>query len=305
MDSAFDKLLPEIRLPHSAEHLRGSLAEADILGGRVWMVDVPLRGDSRAAATVLVALSPPDEEEALKRTLFGPTLLMAELIAHKGYSMMRDYRGEPQQNYKKKLKDFWNTSDKLLAGLGGPTQKPIKLDEAVRWNSSLTNVVSKFNRMYVSMAQQLHNYERWRVQTEGNGIVEYHYDHLETGHRELELLVAEGKDALGVADKALSMARVELDKAQESNQRIISLLLTVTGVALAGPRLLNELGLGGNWWAKGPVIAIIATAILALMIIASVRLVGRLQDSRLLACGSAYVRTAVRAVLEGWRNGVR
>jgi hypothetical protein len=312
MDVAFSKLLPEVRRPHSSESLRRPVAQADVSGGRIWMVDVPLRGDSRAA-TVLVALSPPDEEKALKSALFGPTLLMADLIAHKGYSIMRDYRGELQQTYKNRLKDFWEASDDLLGDLGAHVQKFGQLDEVTRWYSILTSVVSKFNRMYISMAQQLHNYDRWRVQTEGNDIVEYHYRHLETANRELELLVAEGQEALGVADKALSMARVEVNKAQESNQRVISLLLAVVSAALAGPALIKNLEvdelLNGVLGEPSDLVMFLtrvaSIAVLAVLIVALVRLVSKWHGSHLLARGLARLRTAVRGLLEGRRGGVR
>jgi hypothetical protein len=263
-------------------------------GGRAWLVHVPLRGDSKVAATALVALSPPNREEAFKSALFGPMLLMSDLIAHKGYSLMRDYRGELQQSYKNKLKDFWEVSAELLDDLEGQMQRSGKLDEVARWYSTLASVVSKFHRMSISMAQQLHNYDRWLVQEEDNAIVEYHYRHLETANR--ELLVAQGRDALEVADKALSMARVEVDKAQQSNQRLISLLLAVVSAGLAAPNLAQ------HFWGDNALAKVTAIVIVAALILALVGLVGRWHGSHLLARGLETLRTRVGTVLQRRRG---
>lgn len=301
-DLALNKLLPKVRMPYSSEAPRRPLAKANMEGGRVWMVDVPLKGhDATAAATILIALSAPDDEAAFKSALFGPAMLMSDLIAHKGYAIMRDYSGDPQQQYKNKLKEFWNASDELISDLEGQVQKPGRLNEVTRWYSTLTSVGSKFNRMNISMARQLHNYDTWRAQAEGNGIVEYHHGHLEMARQELELLVAEGEDALGVADKALSMARVELGKAQESNQRLISLLLAVVSVTLAAPSLVRGLDLKNLWGLNSMELfltTIVTMSIIAVLIVTLIFSVGRWRGRKLIARGFATLRAAVRAVLK-------
>lgn len=284
METAFRELLPVVRRPHSSESLRRPLAIADVSGGRVWLMDVPLRGDGQAAATVMVALSPPDKEQALKGELFGTTLSMADLIAHKGYSIRREYRGDRQRNYKNKLEAFREYADELLSDLGRQIQEQGKLDEVAGWYGSLTGVIALFSKTSISTAQQLHNYERWRAQTRSNGIIEYHYGHLETANRELELLVAEGRDALEVADKALSMARVELDRDQGNRRRLIEYLLAVVGAALAVPELVNRnaaeaLLVWFEWKEPGYLFIFLtqvaAIAAAAVLIMLSVRLVSR------------------------------
>lgn len=47
-----------------------------------------------------------------------------------------------------------------------------------------------------SVAQQLPNYREWQQQIGNNSITEYHYRHLEMAHQELELMIAQGRDAL-------------------------------------------------------------------------------------------------------------
>jgi hypothetical protein len=239
LDSALDGLLPAVRRVGSPESL-WPLARADLAGGRAWLVDIPQQGDGKEAATICVALSPPDAEDALKKILLGPRMLMADLIAHKAYFLKRQYRGQLQQDYKERLGAFWETVDGLLDHLSEEARKPERLNRLARNYEVLVGVVAKLNRMSVSMDQQLHNYGPWRKQMEGNGIVEYHYGYLEMASRDLELMVAQGKDALEVANTAMSMTQVEIDKDLERRQILIGDLLAVTGAALAVPELVNH-----------------------------------------------------------------
>lgn len=238
-DSVLDEVLPAVRRVGAPESLL-PLARADLAGGRAWLVDIPQQGDGKEAATICVALSPADAEDDFKKVLLGPRLLMADLIAHKGYFLKRQYRGRLQQDYRERLAAFWETVDGLLDHLSEEVRKPERLNRLARNYRVLVSVVSKLNRISVSMDQQLHNYGPWRKQMEGNGIVEYHYGYLEMSSRELELMVAQGKDALEVANTAMSMTQVEIDKDLERRQILIGDLLAVTGAALAVPELVNH-----------------------------------------------------------------
>lgn len=97
-DFALGKLQPSIRRLHSSESLQ-PLAQANMSGGKVWLLDIPTHGGGLEAATVYVALSQPDKEEELVKAIYGPDagLLMPDLIAHKSYYQMREYRGEKVQ----------------------------------------------------------------------------------------------------------------------------------------------------------------------------------------------------------------
>jgi hypothetical protein len=239
-DPALEELLPAVRRVGSPERLR-PLARADLAGGRAWLVDIPQQGDGKEAATICVALSPPEEEDAFKKILLGPRMLMADLIAHKGYFLKRQYRGgRLQQDYKEELNDFWEAVDGLLDHLSEEAHKPDRLNKLARHYRILVGVVSKLNRISVSMDQQLHNYGPWLKQMEGNGIVEYHHGYLEMASRDLELMVAQGKDALEVANTAMSMTQVEIDNDLARRQILIGDLLAVTGAALAVPELVNH-----------------------------------------------------------------
>jgi hypothetical protein len=240
LGSALDEVLPAVRRVGSPESLR-PLARADLAGGRAWLVDIPQQGDGKEAATVCVALSPPDAEDAFKKILLGPRLLMADLIAHKGYFLKRQYRGDRlQQDYKEELNDFWEAVDGLLDRLSEEARKPDRLNKLARHYRILVGVVSKLNRISVSMGQQLHNYGPWLKQMEGNSIVEYHHGYLEMASRDLELMVTQGKDALEVANTAMNMTQVEIDNDLARRQILIGDLLAVTGAALAVPELVNH-----------------------------------------------------------------
>ena len=239
MDSVLGEVLPAVRRVGSPESLR-PLAKADMAGGRAWLVDIPQHGDATAAATICVAMSPPGAEGAFKKVLLGPRLLMVDLIAHKGYFLKRQYRGKLQQDYRDQLGAFWETTDGLLDHLSQEARDPDRLNRLARNYRVLVSVVSKLNRISVSIDQQLHNYGSWRKQVEGNGIVEYHHGYLEMASRELDLMVVQGKDALEVANTAMSMTQVEIDKDLERRQVLIGDLLAVTGAALAVPELVNN-----------------------------------------------------------------
>jgi hypothetical protein len=106
-----DELPSTVRRLDSSEGLE-PLEQADIAGGRVWLMGIP-RGDGLAAATVYVALSPSDKETAFNQALFGPKLLMLDLIAHKGYRLRREYRGDLERNYEKGLNAFRESTYEL------------------------------------------------------------------------------------------------------------------------------------------------------------------------------------------------
>jgi hypothetical protein len=241
-DSILEELLPGVQRLDSSETLR-PLAKTAVSGGKVWLLDIPTRDDGLAGATVYVALSPPEKEEALVRTIYGPgaALLMPDLIAHKGYHQMRQYRGgDLQPKYTSSLAAFRAVTDRLLSDLRWHAVEIDRLKDLADAYKGLLSVVAKLDELRISMTRQSHNYEEWRARFEGNGVIEYHRRHLETARLELELMTSEGRNALGVADTAMSMARVELDRKQMSRQRQITTLLTVVGVVLSSTAIMDK-----------------------------------------------------------------
>jgi hypothetical protein len=268
-----------------------SLAETPVSGGKVWLLDIPTRGDGLAATTVYVALGPPKQEEALVRTIYGPgaALLMHDLIAHKGYHQIRQYRGgDLQPKYTSSLAAFRGATDRLLSDLRWRSVETDRLKDLADAYKGLISVVAKLEELRISMTRQSHNYEEWRAHFEGNGVIEYHRRHLETARLELELMTSEGRNALGVADTAMSMARVELDRKQMSRQRQITTLLTVVGVVVSSTAIIDKkvtsafLGLLGRELSNNP-FAQLGTQLVFIVVLASlaalvVHLIGKRRD---------------------------
>jgi hypothetical protein len=245
-NSAFNQLLPAIRRVYSADHLR-PLAQADLSDGRMWLLAIPERGDGVSAATIYVVLCPPEREQAHTKALLEPSFLMVDLIAHKGYSLKRQYGGGAQQAYGEKLDALWNASDELVGDSDLPRQDSGNGDEVARAYNRVLGDVSKLRRIRGSIARELHDYESWHRQTVRNDIVEYHYGRLKEGDRELDMLVMQGQDALEVVRTVTPRAQTaqadvtQSEEAQaEARRRVVESVLAVAGAALAVPELVNQ-----------------------------------------------------------------
>lgn len=219
------------------------------------MLDIPLQGEGLDTATVYVALSPPNQEDAFMNALFGrpsAMLFVPELIAHKGYHQMPQHRGGDLPHlYKTSVESLRQTTGRLLSDLGG--RRTDGLDELARKYNLLVPVASELRGLHISLLRQSHNYDRWRGRIGGNDITDYHRDRLETATLELELKVEELQHALETADKAVSMAQVKVDEAQERGQLRIEAMLAAAGVALALSHLLEPETISAllGWWPIG------------------------------------------------------
>ncbi len=279
-EEAYGKLRSAARLLHPGKEPYAALARSRVAGGDAWLLAAPTEeGGGVAAGTVYVALSEPEEGSELRNerdlgNAFlgrGAELLMPELIAHKSYFQIRQYRGRRHEQYKGHLKAFRELVRELLKKLG-QQEEVLRDDEVVRKltrrYNKLAEMVWVLEDLRVSMARQLHNYDEWEV-TRDNGILRYHRRHIETANTELELLVGEGRYALGVADPVLSLSRYHAEKAREERrqrerdkeeraekdreerqqrrrdkeerrQRSTTLAVTMAGIAIGVPGVLNQ-----------------------------------------------------------------
>jgi hypothetical protein len=175
--------------------------------------------------------------------LYGPVAMLLEpdLIAHEGYHQIRQHRGDDLENaYDKSADSLRETTSELLEGLSGSPAKMDKLDELAGKYRQLFPVVSKLSDLHTALIKQKHNYEgSSKTRTEGGEVVEFHRQHLEMATLELQLEIEELRNALEAADKAVSIAQVQVDKAQEKRQLGIEALLAAVGMALALPHLLE------------------------------------------------------------------
>lgn len=237
-DGALGELLPGVRGLHSdRSESPQPLAQADLPGGRLWLIDIPLQGDGLQAATVYIALSKPHTHNRLVQdVLYNPNaaLLMVDLIAQKGYYQMRQYRlGDLNEQYRKKMETLLKHSDKLLQNLTRLTASTDELDVLAREYGLLMSAIAHLHELRVGLERQELNFRWWCERADGSDVVAYHQRELETASRELELLVTEGQHPLEAARTAVEMTRAQWDKEQERKQQRIETILTAAAAVLS------------------------------------------------------------------------
>ncbi len=268
---ALESLLQHVRRLHeTSDEDIDSLAQADVEGGRLWLMAAPPIAPNRLhSATVYVALSPFDKtgrmnEHLTQRVLFGKSasLMMPDLIAHKGYIEMLKYR-RYEGAYQEYAKVLQETTGRLLGDLAKRMPETDEMDDLADAYNNFSSMSPEFGRLHRSLLRHLHNYDRWSNHLGNNSVLDWHRNHLESSAAELELVVAEARDTLEAASTAVSMVQVQVDKAHERSQRKGQLLLAVVGASLAVPEIVDrdaagqilrslgaaEPGDGYNFWA--------------------------------------------------------
>lgn len=251
-ERALAKLLPTVRRLHSERPASPQpLARADVAGGQLWLIDVPLQDEGLQAATVYVALGPPDPDNRLVREVvygsIGPdaALLMPDLIAHKGYHQMRQYRRDDLVlRYRDKIEALGQTTERLLedpTGASGPTGELKRLAGEYQ---SLASVVGFLDQLRIALARQVANANWWRERAGLGDVAEWHHSHLEMDLLEVELLIAEGERPLETTGTAVEVVRTELDRLRQDRQRLIQTLLTAIAAALAFSPMITPVAAG-------------------------------------------------------------
>ena len=241
IDVALAQVMPIVPTICSSQGSR-YLADMEVRGGRLWLLDVP-GGDGLSASTIYIALSPVELEEGfVSDTLYGSTasMLMPELIAHKSYYQMRQYRTEElKERFVEVIASVRQAASRTLRGLSEQLPASADLEELIRAYIQTNQIVPEFSRLRNSLQIQLHNYDRWYDRIGTNGVLQYHRDHIDTAVVELELMVADGRDAIDLAKTVVDMAQVRVDRDQELRQQRLGTILTVLAVALAVPAVLD------------------------------------------------------------------
>jgi hypothetical protein len=243
-DAVLGGLLPAIRRLHSSEDLH-PLASADVSGGRLWLVGIPDRADGLDAATVYLGLSSADNAEALLDMVYGPEamLLESDLIAHKGYFLMRQYRSSDlESRYQVSLNSLQETTNKVLRSLARhPPVPPELLHELARKYVLVFRVLPHLSDLRIALVKQKHNYRlSFRMLTEGREVIAFHREHLETATLELKLKLEELRYVLKPADKAVSMAQVREHENQEARQVRTEAWLAAVALSLALAKIINH-----------------------------------------------------------------
>lgn len=241
------QLLPVTRRLHALapepEHPQ-LLAKTDLPGGWIGLVALPLEGDGLLAATVYLALSQPDSNDRLVQdVLYNPAaaLLMADLVAHKGYYQVRQYRlVDLIDRYRRQMDALFKGARDILINLREVTAAPSELDELGKKYSALVVASADLHRLQVGLLHQVYNFTWWCRQAGEDEVVTYHQHFLEMASRELELLLAEGQHPLESAKMAVDMLGTSLDKEQERKQQRIETLLAAAAAVLSVLTLVDK-----------------------------------------------------------------
>jgi hypothetical protein len=257
--------LPDLSalLPHTrrlgaseAQAPGGVLAHSQSTGeSDVWLLDVPTRSsEGFAAATVYLALVPDSPEiandEFVSAVLFGPgaALLMPDLLAHKGYFLMRQYRAEGREGRYKQVVDLLHGASVTILGTsislrpGETAPQPVQVNDLTALFDeyvALLRLVPTFKRLRAALTEQVENTTRLAHPIGTGDIVPHHAHNLQTGLVELDLLITQGQDMLDAASKAVDLVQAQAEKASAHQQQHIAMRLGVLGVALAVPQIVT------------------------------------------------------------------
>ncbi|MDM8518749.1 hypothetical protein QUF64_01780 [Anaerolineales bacterium HSG6] len=228
----------------NAETTLEPIANTVITGGQLWLLDVPLEEDGLSAKTVYLALAPANpDQNIVTEVLFGRTasLLMPDLVAHKGYHQRRQYSVDKlDEQYKTQIDELQDQTNYLLKSLPNESA-PLDLKQLAQDYAHLSEATCLLDEIQISLRLQLRNYRWWHEPTsDQQNLFEYHYQWLLEGHDNLEIKLAEGRLALETTQGAVQMVQAELDRRQEIKQQWFERILTIVGVALAVPQLIDR-----------------------------------------------------------------
>ena len=242
-----DEPIPTIDFPSYASILKPIhrsttllLAESTVLNSqaKLWLLnipthlDTPMPGDHLAKGTIYLALSPKSLNNSLiNQIIYGQqsTMFMPELIAHKAYQEIRQYRLYDEQ------KQITVTMRQIMG------QAVTRL-ESLNQNSDISGVTDQYSqlfgqytqleRAYISLTRQSYNFDLWKEQANAPEIISFHERQIKTRIKELELKIKEGQSVLQAANTAVTIIQTRLE-------RRIEYLLVAIGIALAVPQLID------------------------------------------------------------------
>lgn len=305
MAPLFERLLPDKAnrnklLSRQAAQILKPLATTDTEYGRLWLLDIPLEQDGRQASAVYVAVCLEDaNDDFVGQVLWGESasLLLLDLIAHKSYHQIRQYRGivEGQITFSSKLQQARDTTLELLSDTSD-TKKKKGSDEFKQLSErsqSLISDMAKLGALRITLAKQQYNYSQWLDEAQAGDIVTFHATRIKANLKELELNLAEAETVLKATDTALNIIQTRLDKAQEGRQFWMTMILALLGVGLAVPNLINREVADALWaWWDGDLTAttyntlqvwgvqLLITAIIGLFVALLILLLYRLIHNR-------------------------
>jgi hypothetical protein len=269
------------------------LASAAAPGGHLWLTSIPLQGDGVQAGTVYVALSEPGSTERLVREALysrAAPLLMVDLIAHKGYFQIRQYRlGNLDEQYRARLGELSDRTDDVLGSLSQAAVHGAELGQLASEYRLLTRAVMRLDGLRLAVNGEVFNLDWWRQRPGGDDIAECHHSHLVSGGRELELLVAQGQRPLEAAKIAVDMVQARLDKQRGDQQQRIETILSAAATVLSVLVLVDRSAAGAILvllGARPPVgiwpelaVQLACVAVFSVLVVLAVRLIARTRRS--------------------------
>lgn len=231
-DLKLTKLLPDSdsrRLHFLSLDKLDTLAITDIAGGCVWLVEIPIQGDGLKAATVYVAVCPEEaNDEFVAQALYGPNaaLFIPDLIAHKSYHQIRQYKGyDKEVKYSQSVTAMRKNTIALLES-NQQVSATDRFEPLVNDSSLLISDIARLVPLRNSLNKQLYNYRPYveavkdKAGLPQNDIFAYHHAHMQTGAEELRLKIEEGERVQRDTDTAVNIIRTRLEKAEQKHQKI-------------------------------------------------------------------------------------
>ncbi len=145
-------------------------------------MSIPLQGDGVQAGTVYLALSEPLCTKRLVREVLynkAAPLLMVDLIAHKGYQQIRQYRLDNlDQEYLGQLGKLQDRTDEVLASLSQAAVQSGELGRLAGDYRLLVRAVMRLDELRLAVCGEVFNLGGWRQRPGHDDIVEFHNGHL-------------------------------------------------------------------------------------------------------------------------------
>lgn len=261
IDPLFASLLPDkanrrkLLLGKPSAQVLKPLATTDTEYGRLWLLDIPLEQDGRQASAVYVAVCLEDANDDFVGSLLwgeSATWLLPDLIAHKSYHQIRQYRGivEAEVTFSQKLQQVRDTTLELLSDTS-KQQGSDEFSQLSERSQSLISDMAKLGALRITLAKQQYNYSQWPSNGAGD-IITFHTTRIKANLKELELNLAEAETVLKATDTALNIMQTRLDKAQEGRQFWITTILTLLAIVLAVPQVIDRKVTDALWaWWDG------------------------------------------------------
>ena len=257
-EQALQQINPLVwRLPPGVDYAH-PLARVDVPGGMLWLLDLPLADASPSVdpshrdkttsdlpLTIYAALVTPDQNDALvKQYLCGPdaALLIPDLIAHKAYFHIRQYRRPDWlRRYTQQVTMLRTRAVALLehtspvASVGRAT----RLNDLKHAAMTLLQITALLDTLHVRLQEQRTNATIWVPRQPLGKVQAYHQQRLDLALQELPLRIAQGRTTLEVAHTAVTILQAEHEQREQQREQTMATWLAVAGVVLAVPQLLT------------------------------------------------------------------